>query len=92
MAAPSSPAIDLSSGLLLAALALVWGGSFFFAEVALRELPPLTITLFRVALALPVLFLVVRLKGIAIPRGATRPRFVLKDFRGVIIRQFRPTG
>lgn len=71
MAAPSSPAIDLSSGLLLAALALVWGGSFFFAEVALRELPPLTITLFRVALALPVLFLVVRLKGIAIPRGAT---------------------
>ncbi len=69
MAAPSSPAIDLSSGLLLAALALVWGGSFFFAEIALRELPPLTITLFRVALALPVLFLVVRLKGIAIPRG-----------------------
>ncbi|WP_122072120.1 DMT family transporter [Pseudophaeobacter sp. EL27] len=70
MAAPSSPAIDLSSGLLLAALAIVWGGSFFFAEIALRELPPLTITLFRVALALPVLFLVVRLKGIAIPRGA----------------------
>lgn len=70
MAAPSSPAIDLSSGLLLAALALVWGGSFFFAEIALRELPPLTVTLFRVALALPVLFLVVRLKGIAIPRGA----------------------
>ncbi len=52
MAAPSSPAIDLSSGLLLAALALVWGGSFFFAEIALRELPPLTITLFRVALAM----------------------------------------
>lgn len=61
--------IDLGAGLLLAALALVWGGSFFFAEIALREVPPLTITLFRVALALPVLFLVVRLKGIALPRG-----------------------
>lgn len=66
---PSTTSIDFTAGLLLAALALVWGGSFFFAEVALRELPPLTITLFRVALALPVLFLVVRLKGIAIPRG-----------------------
>lgn len=69
MATASSPAIDLTSGLLLAALALVWGGSFFFAEVALQELPPLTITLFRVALALPVLALVVRIKGIPIPRG-----------------------
>ncbi|WP_417713650.1 DMT family transporter [Pseudophaeobacter arcticus] len=69
MASPLSPAIDLTAGLLLAVLALVWGGSFFFAEIALRELPPLTVTLFRVTLALPVLFLVVRLKGIAIPRG-----------------------
>lgn len=69
MATASSPAIDLTSGVLLAALALVWGGSFFFAEVALQELPPLTITLFRVALALPVLALVVRIKGIPIPRG-----------------------
>jgi drug/metabolite transporter (DMT)-like permease len=66
--APSSPALNLTSGLLLAALALVWGGSFFFAEVALQELPPLSVTLFRVALALPVLFLMVRMKGIAIPR------------------------
>lgn len=65
----SSPSITVTSGLLLAALALVWGGSFFFAEVALRELPPLSVTLFRVSLALPVLYLVVRVKGIAIPRG-----------------------
>ncbi|UWS79879.1 DMT family transporter [Phaeobacter sp. G2] len=70
MSSPSSPAIDLTAGLLLASLALVWGGSFFFAEIALRELPPLTVTLVRVALALPVLFVVVRLKGIGIPRGA----------------------
>lgn len=65
-----SPSVDLTSGVLLAALALVWGGSFFFAEVALSQLPPLTITLFRVGLALPVLFLVVRIKGIQIPGGA----------------------
>ena len=65
-----SPSVDLTSGVLLAALALVWGGSFFFAEVALSQLPPLTITLFRVGLALPVLFLVVRIKGFQIPGGA----------------------
>ena len=65
----SNPALNLTSGLLLAALALVWGCSFFFAEIALEALPPLTVTLFRVALALPVLMLVVRIKGIPIPRG-----------------------
>ncbi len=69
-AAPSpSTSIDLTAALLLTALALVWGGSFFFAELALRALPPLTVTLFRVALALPVLYLVVRAKGIALPTG-----------------------
>ncbi len=65
---PASPAIDLTAGFLLAALALVWGGSFFFAEIALRALPPLTITLFRVTLALPLLCLVLRYKRIALPR------------------------
>ena len=69
-AAPSpSPSIDLAAALLLAARALVWGGSFFFAELALRAGPPLSVTLFRVALALPVLYLVVRAKGIALPAG-----------------------
>lgn len=63
-----SPTITPVSALLLFALALVWGGSFFFAEIALREAPPLTVTLFRVALALPVLFLMVWAKGISLPR------------------------
>lgn len=68
-ASSSSTSIDLTAALLLATLAVVWGGSFFFAEIALRALPPLTVTLFRVALALPVLYLVVRVKGIALPKG-----------------------
>lgn len=71
MSASSSSAnsIDFTAALLLVALALVWGGTFFFAEIALRVLPPLTVTLFRVALALPVLYAVVRIKGIALPKG-----------------------
>ncbi|QYX58445.1 DMT family transporter [Roseovarius sp. SCSIO 43702] len=55
---------------MLVLLALVWGGSFFFAEVALREVPPLTITLHRVGWALPVLYGVQRWRGLRLPRGA----------------------
>ncbi|MDM8166470.1 DMT family transporter [Roseovarius sp.] len=65
----TSPAITPSAALMMAALATVWGGSFFLAEIALNHVPPLTITLHRVAWALPVLFLVIRLRGIAIPRS-----------------------
>ncbi len=54
--------------MLLLLLAAVWGGSFFFAEVALTEVPPLTITLHRVFWAVPVLMLVVWWQRIPWPR------------------------
>lgn len=54
---------------MLAALAIIWGGSFFFAEIALRELPPLTITLHRVFWALPILIFVIWAKGITPPKS-----------------------
>ena len=46
---------------LLFALGLIWGGSFFFAKVALAELPPLTIVLGRVGFAALTLALVLHL-------------------------------
>lgn len=61
--------MDLTSFALLVLLAAVWGGSFFFAEIALLEVSPLTIVLHRVLWSVPVLILIVRLKGIAIPRS-----------------------
>jgi drug/metabolite transporter (DMT)-like permease len=64
-----TPTINLTSGLLLLGLATVWGGSFFFAEIALREVPPLTIALHRVFWAVPALFVVVWLKRIEVPRS-----------------------
>jgi drug/metabolite transporter (DMT)-like permease len=64
----SSSILDFRSSLLLLALAAVWGGSFFFAEIALTEVPPLTITLHRVFWAAPLLVIVVRLAGIAMPK------------------------
>ena len=50
-------------------LAAVWGGSFFFGEIALSEVPPLTITMHRVMWALPILALIVLFKGIYVPRS-----------------------
>ena len=68
---PEGPSltVDLKSTIMLILLAAVWGGSFFFSEVALTEVPPLTITLHRVFWAIPILALIVFFKGIAIPRS-----------------------
>lgn len=42
---------------MLIALSVLWGGSFFFVEVALRELPPLTVVFFRVSLGAAALWI-----------------------------------
>lgn len=67
MTSSSSPSLNLFSGSLLLLLAAVWGGTFFFAEIALEELPPLTITFFRVALAVPCLGVVIWMRGLRVP-------------------------
>ncbi|MGO4437762.1 DMT family transporter [Rhizobium sp. RAF56] len=36
---------------LLAALGLIWGGSFFFARIAVQDVPPLTLVFLRLSLA-----------------------------------------
>lgn len=69
MALPPAPRLSPTSAALLLALAAVWGGSFFFAGIALHALPPLTITLHRVLWALPVLYLCLRWRGLAVPRA-----------------------
>jgi drug/metabolite transporter (DMT)-like permease len=55
---------------LLLALAVVWGGSFFFNGVAVRELPSFTLVWLRVAVAAMTLLIVLRLAGQSLPRGA----------------------
>ncbi len=52
---------------LLVILSMLWGGSFFFAEVSLRELGPLTIFFGRVSIAAVVLFCFVYYSGIKMP-------------------------
>ena len=65
----TSPRITPISALMLLGLAIVWGGSFFFAEIALREVPPLTIALHRVFWAVPLLLIVVQVLRLQLPRA-----------------------
>ena len=54
---------------LLILLSLLWGGSFFFAEVALEALPPLSVVFARVAIGAAALLVLVRIAGHSLPRG-----------------------
>ncbi len=65
----NNPSLNLTSLAMLLALAAVWGGSFFFAEIALQEVPPLTITLHRVTWSLPVLLAIVLISKTPMARG-----------------------
>ena len=62
--------IDRQTAQLLIFLSILWGGSFFFNGVAVRELPPLTIALVRVVLGAIVLLPFVKILGGALPRTA----------------------
>jgi len=55
---------------LLALLSLLWGGSFFFIGVAVRELPPLTLVALRVGLAAALLWAFASVLGVRLPRNA----------------------
>jgi len=59
--------MNLRDWLLLIALSVLWGGSFFFAEVALLDLPPFTVVLGRVALAALALNILVVATGHRMP-------------------------
>ena len=52
---------------LLLALSVLWGGSFFFAKIAVAELPPFTVVLARVGLAALALHIAVRVTGRRMP-------------------------
>lgn len=55
----------------LIALSVLWGGSFFFNGVAIKELPPITLVVSRVSLAAVTLIIVMRLMGLKLPATRT---------------------
>jgi drug/metabolite transporter (DMT)-like permease len=71
---------------LLLTLSVLWGGSFFFAEVALEALPPFSIVFARVAIGALALLVLVRATGLRLPRGLApwRAFFVMGALNNVI--------
>lgn len=61
--------MDAQDWARLAALSVLWGGSFFFVAIAVRELPPLTVVVARVALAAAALHLLLAVQGRAMRFG-----------------------
>ena len=61
--------IDARDWSLLGVLSVLWGGSFFFNGLVLREVPPLTLVLLRVVLASIFLLPLLRVYRIRFPKG-----------------------
>ena len=61
--------MDATDWTLLMLLSVLWGGAFFFAGVAVRELPPMTVVLARVMLAAAILLPLFWYFGHSLPRG-----------------------
>lgn len=71
--------ISTRDWLLLISLSILWGGSFFFTAVAVREIPPLTLVLCRVGIAAVALYIYLRLNNTVLPLN----RSVLAAFAGM---------
>ena len=86
--------IDTRDWSLLALLSVLWGGSFFFVGVAIRELPPLTVVLLRVALAAIILLPVLWIYRIPLPKGIAewRPFFAIALLNNVLPFSLIVTG
>ncbi len=72
MASGANKVMGPAEWLLLLVLAMLWGGSFFFAKIALSELHPFTLVLGRVGLAALALNLAAYASGHRMPT-ASRP-------------------
>ncbi|WP_193177799.1 DMT family transporter [Oricola nitratireducens] len=66
---PTRTSMTPAEWAMLVALSVLWGGSFFFNGVAVKELPALTIVFSRVALAALTLHLVMAATGRKLPAG-----------------------
>jgi drug/metabolite transporter (DMT)-like permease len=78
--------IDARDWSLLGVLSVLWGGSFFFNGVVLRELPPLTLVLLRVVLAAIILLPMLWVYRIRFPRtqAAWWPYFAIAFLNNVL--------
>jgi len=66
-AKPPNYALELS---LLAALATLWGASYTFIKLGIETIPPVTLIAARTVIAGAVLLVILRMRGIVLPRDA----------------------
>ena len=82
----NSSAISSRMGLvqwsMLVVLSILWGGSYFFVEIALLEWSPLLIVAVRVSIAAVVIWGIVLAAGLPIPRS--RPAWMALLWMGLI--------
>ncbi len=64
---PVSSQMSPKTWALLLLLAFLWGGSFFFIGLSVKEVPPLTIVALRVTIAAIILHIVLKIKGETLP-------------------------
>jgi drug/metabolite transporter (DMT)-like permease len=78
--------IDARDWSLLGLLSILWGGSFFFNGVILKELPPLTLVFLRVALGAVMLLPLLWLYRIRLPNGLSgwKPFFAIGLLNNVL--------
>jgi drug/metabolite transporter (DMT)-like permease len=90
----SDDRIDARDWLLLVVLSVLWGGSFFFNSVVLRELPPFTTVFLRVAIAALILLPGLWIYRLALPAGISgwKPFFAVALFNNVLPFSLIVTG
>jgi drug/metabolite transporter (DMT)-like permease len=91
---PPDNRIDSRDWTLLVLLSVLWGGSFFFNGIIVREVPPFTVVLLRVLFATIMLLPLLRIYGIAWPKGWSgwKPFLAIGLFNNVLPFSLIVTG
>ena len=66
----NGPKLDATGWGLIAILSILWGGAFFLIEVGLRSYPPITLVFARLALAVPPMWIAMRIMGDRLPNDS----------------------
>ena len=69
--------MNLTDWLMLIALSILWGGSFFFVGIAVKALTPLTIVFIRLSLAAATLWIIILVTKVPVPSSAKAWRALL---------------
>ncbi len=70
--------MNVSTFLKVASLSLLWGPMFLYINLAVKEIPPLTLGAARFGLAALILFIILKFQGLSLPKDkATWKHFII---------------